>query len=128
MYAIYSNGVMLSITDSPRYVRLNESSGAYVEAAPDEAVGIAVSGTLYNLPGSTAIEGAPEAVVTEDELEGLKAITKYPSEILQIADRKGELREGLDADIVIWSKHPFDYDSNVERVFIEGEDMLSSKG
>ena len=51
MYAIYSNGVMLSITDSPRYVRLNESSGAYVEAAPDEAVGIAVSGTLYNLPG-----------------------------------------------------------------------------
>ena len=44
MYAIYSNGVMLSITDSPRYVRLNESSGAYVEAAPDEAVGIAVSG------------------------------------------------------------------------------------
>jgi len=63
-----------------------------------------------------------------DELEGLKAITKYPSEILQIADRKGELREGLDADIVIWSKHPFDYDSNVERVFIEGEDMLSSKG
>lgn len=58
-----------------------------------------------------------------DEIEGLKAITKNPAEILGIDDRKGELKEGRDADLVIWSKHPFDYDTKVENVFIEGRKM-----
>ena len=84
MYSIYSNGVMLSITDSPRYVKLNESSGAYVEAEPDESVGIAVSGTLYNLPGSTAIEGAPEAVVTE--VESGELIYRSTEQLKSVAD------------------------------------------
>lgn len=57
------------------------------------------------------------------ELSGLKAITKNPAEVLGIADRKGELVAGRDADIVIWSKHPFDYDTNVRKVYIEGEEM-----
>lgn len=55
-----------------------------------------------------------------NELEGLKAITKYPAEVLGIDDRKGELKAGRDADIVIWSKHPFDYDTKVEAVFLKG--------
>ena len=56
-----------------------------------------------------------------DELEGLKAITKNPAEILHIDDRKGELKVGRDADIVIWSGHPFAYDTKVEHVFLEGK-------
>lgn len=59
-----------------------------------------------------------------DEIEGLKAITKNPAEVLQINDRKGELKSGLDADIVIWSGHPFAYDTKVERVFMEGKNRL----
>ncbi|MBQ8648079.1 MAG: amidohydrolase family protein [Oscillospiraceae bacterium] len=55
-----------------------------------------------------------------DELEGLKAVTLNPAEVMGIADRKGQLKVGLDADIVIWSKHPFAYDTHVERVFLEG--------
>ena len=58
-----------------------------------------------------------------DEIEGLKAVTKNPAEVLGIDDRKGELMAGRDADIVIWSKHPFDYDTKVEKVFLEGQDM-----
>lgn len=67
MYAIISGGVLLALCDKPRYVKQNEASGAYVEAEEAQAVGIAVSGDLYNLPGGTAIPDAPEAVVREME-------------------------------------------------------------
>lgn len=55
-----------------------------------------------------------------DELEGLKAITRNPAEVLGINDCKGDLKVGLDADIVVWSKHPFAYNTQVEQVFLEG--------
>lgn len=67
MYAVLSGGTLLALCDKPRYVKVNEGSGAYVEAEVAEASGISVNGTLYNLPGSTAIMGAPEAVVSEVE-------------------------------------------------------------
>lgn len=67
MYAILSGGALLAFCDKPRYVKVNEGSGAYVEAEAEEASGISVNGTLYNLPGGTAIAGALEAVVSEVE-------------------------------------------------------------
>ena len=42
-----------------------------------------------------------------DELEGLKAVTINPAEVLGIDDRKGSLTAGKDADIVVWDQHPF---------------------
>lgn len=57
-----------------------------------------------------------------DELEGLKAITKNPAEALGIDNRKGELKPGRDADIVVWAKHPFAYDTCVKKVYLEGTD------
>lgn len=68
MYAILSGGAMLALCDKPRYVRKNPESGAYVEAEKAEAEGLAVNGSLYNLPGSNAIPDAPEATVREQEL------------------------------------------------------------
>lgn len=59
-----------------------------------------------------------------DELEGLKAVTLNPAEVLGIADRKGQLKVGLDADVVIWSEHPFDCKALPEQVFIEGTPMI----
>lgn len=41
-----------------------------------------------------------------DELEGLKAVTINPAEVLGIDDRKGSLTAGKDADIVVWDQHP----------------------
>lgn len=66
MYAIMSGGALLALCDRPRYVKKNEE-GVYIEAQEPEAEGIAVNGDLYNLPGGTAIPGAPEAVPTEAE-------------------------------------------------------------
>lgn len=57
------------------------------------------------------------------ELGGLAAITKNPAEVLRIDDRKGELKAGRDADIVLWSKHPFAYDTKVLKTYIEGVEV-----
>ena len=58
-----------------------------------------------------------------DELEGLKAVTINPAEVLGIDDRKGSLTAGKDADIVVWDQHPFAYQAQVEQVFLSGKAM-----
>ncbi|HOJ92092.1 MAG TPA: amidohydrolase [Dictyoglomaceae bacterium] len=57
----------------------------------------------------------------EDDL--LKMLTINPAKILGIDDKVGSLEKGKDADIVIWSAHPFDMRSRVEKVFIEGKEV-----
>ena len=56
-----------------------------------------------------------------DREEALKAITINPAEILGIDNRVGSIKEGKDADLVLFSGDPFDFDSKVETVFINGE-------
>ena len=67
MYAILSGGALVALCDKPRYVRLNPDSGAYVEAAPEEAIAVSVNGDLYNINGGSAIPDAPQAVVSEGD-------------------------------------------------------------
>ncbi len=55
--------------------------------------------------------------------DALKAVTINPAEILNISHRVGSLEKGKDADIVVWSGHPFEFYSKVERVFINGKDI-----
>lgn len=55
----------------------------------------------------------------------LKMVTINPAKILEIDHRVGSLERGKDADIVIWSGHPFQFSSRAERVFIEGEEVFS---
>ena len=56
-----------------------------------------------------------------DEKEALKAITINAAEILGIADKVGSLEVGKDADIIIYSGHPFDLRSKVEFVIVNGK-------
>ncbi|MCT4566334.1 MAG: amidohydrolase [Maledivibacter sp.] len=56
-----------------------------------------------------------------DEEEALKAITINPAEILEVDDKIGSLKEGKDADIVIWSHHPFEIKAEVLYTIINGE-------
>lgn len=72
---------------------------------------------LYYLP----IYAAMAVRFGMDDAEALRAVTSYPAEILGIDDRKGALVSGKDADIVIWSHHPFDIHAQAEHVFIEGK-------
>ncbi len=50
----------------------------------------------------------------------LKAITLHAAEILGVAGRIGSLEAGKDADLVVWSGHPFDLMSRVELTMIDG--------
>lgn len=58
------------------------------------------------------------------EVEALNAITKNPAEILGIDNLKGQIKVGLDADIVIWDRHPFDLQGVTERVYIKGKQVV----
>jgi imidazolonepropionase-like amidohydrolase len=59
-------------------------------------------------------EGMPED-------EALRAITLTPAETIGVADRVGSLEPGKDADLVVWSGHPFRIRSEVEQVYIDGK-------
>jgi imidazolonepropionase-like amidohydrolase len=55
------------------------------------------------------------------EEDALKMITLNPAIQLGIGKRTGSIEVGKDADIVIWSGHPFSALSLVEQTMIEGE-------
>jgi imidazolonepropionase-like amidohydrolase len=59
-------------------------------------------------------EGMPEE-------EALKAITIHAAEIIGVADRVGSLEVGKDADIVVFSGHPFDYRTVTNLVLVDGQ-------
>jgi imidazolonepropionase-like amidohydrolase len=61
--------------------------------------------------------------VKEEDL--LKMLTINPATILGLQDRLGSIEPGKDADLVVWSGHPFDMKSVVEKVYIEGELVYS---
>jgi adenine deaminase len=55
------------------------------------------------------------------EQDALKMITLNPAKQLGIDRRTGSIEVGKDADIVIWSAHPFSVYAHVEMTMIEGE-------
>lgn len=58
-----------------------------------------------------------------DEECAFLAITRYAAEIAKVADRVGSIEPGKDADLVVWSKDPFEYDAKAEHVFIDGKEV-----
>ena len=59
-------------------------------------------------------EGMPEE-------DALKAVTINAAEIIGVADRVGSLEVGKDADVVVFSGHPFDYTTVAELVLVDGK-------
>ena len=55
------------------------------------------------------------------EEEALKMITLNPATQLGIGNRTGSIEEKKDADLVIWTAHPFSPYARVERTMVEGE-------
>jgi imidazolonepropionase-like amidohydrolase len=54
------------------------------------------------------------------EQDAWKMVTLNPAKLLHIDDRMGSIKEGKDADIVIWSTNPLSINSKVEKTFIDG--------
>jgi len=59
-------------------------------------------------------EGMPEE-------DALRAITIHAAQAAGIEDRVGSLEAGKDADIVLFSGHPFDYRTKVAITIINGK-------
>ena len=64
-------------------------------------------------------------------MDALKRVTLNPAILLHLDDRMGSIREGKDADLVLWSDHPLSVYAVAETTWIEGapyydreEDML----
>ena len=54
------------------------------------------------------------------ELEAWKMVTINPATLLHINNRVGSIKEGKDADLVLWNGHPLSIYSKAEKTLIEG--------
>jgi imidazolonepropionase-like amidohydrolase len=65
---------------------------------------------------------AAKAVMYGDlsEEEALKFVTLNPAKLLHIDHRTGSIKEGKDADLVIWSDHPLSVYAKAEKTFVDG--------
>ncbi|UCC65628.1 MAG: amidohydrolase family protein [Anaerolineae bacterium] len=96
---------------TPKNPGLLAQAGVKVAIQTDE-----MSAVKY-LPINAALavrEGMPEE-------EALKAITINAAEIIGVANRVGSLEVGKDADIVVFSGHPFDYRTVADVVLVDGQ-------
>lgn len=55
-----------------------------------------------------------------DKTDALRAVTSVPAQIAGAAHRIGTLREGMDADCVLWGGDPLDFASQVQAVWVNG--------
>lgn len=55
-----------------------------------------------------------------NEIDALKMVTLNPAILLHLDDRMGSIREGKDADLVLWSDHPLSIYALAETTWIEG--------
>lgn len=96
----------------------------------------------FETPGILADKGVKVAIITDHPVipiqylplcgalavkagmkqeDAFKALTIHPAEILGISDRVGSIEVGKDADIVLWSGHPFDFESEVLYTIVDGK-------
>jgi len=54
------------------------------------------------------------------ELEAWKMVTINPAKLLHIDDRVGSIKEGKDADLVLWSHNPLSVYAKAEKTIIDG--------
>jgi imidazolonepropionase-like amidohydrolase len=91
-------------------------------------VRVSIHSDSGNLIQRLYTEAAIAARYGLSEEDALKAITLHPASALGVADRVGSLEVGKDADIAIFTRHPLDAYTLVERTLIDGEVVYSRAG
>jgi adenine deaminase len=61
------------------------------------------------------------------EEEAWKMVTLNPAKLLHLDERMGSLKEGKDADIVLWTTNPLSIEAKVEMTIVDGEVLFDSK-
>ncbi len=54
------------------------------------------------------------------EEDALKMVTLNPAKLLHLDDRMGSIKEGKDADVVLWSDHPLSIYAKSEKTIVDG--------
>lgn len=54
------------------------------------------------------------------ESDALKMITLNPARLLHLDDRMGSIREGKDADLVLWDEHPLSVYAQAQTTWVDG--------
>lgn len=102
-----------------------ENSTTYNQAADLARLGIRVALQSDAEDGARALPlmglFAVQAGLGGDE--ALRALTIDAARMYRIDDRLGTLETGKDADVLIFSGHPFDAGSRLERVFVGGREV-----
>ena len=60
------------------------------------------------------------------EWEALRAVTSAPARVLGLDHRLGFVRRGMDADIVLWDRHPLRLGATPVQVFVDGAAQLET--
>jgi len=114
--------VLEPLTDVPRFNALNarldnatllRKAGVEVVAAQRDA---AFSRDLRTAAGNEVRNG-----MTWDD--ALRSVTLAAATALGIGQRTGSLETGKAANVVVWSRDPFEFSSRAEHVFIRGVDV-----
>jgi imidazolonepropionase-like amidohydrolase len=72
-----------------------------------------------------AAKGVKYGGISEEE--AWKMVTLNPAKLLHLDDRMGSLKEGKDADIVLWTNNPLSIDAKVEMTVVDGKVLFDSK-
>ncbi|UOQ96277.1 amidohydrolase family protein [Hymenobacter sp. 5317J-9] len=59
------------------------------------------------------------------EEEALRLVTINPAKMLHLDARMGSIKEGKDADVVLWSDNPLSIYAHPEYTFVDGREMFS---
>jgi adenine deaminase len=54
------------------------------------------------------------------ETDALKLVTLNPAKILHLDDRLGSIREGKDADLVLWTDYPLSVYARANKTMVDG--------
>ncbi len=86
--------------------------------------GIEVSLTTDHPVGPLSYLNISAALCVREGLDvdaAIRSITINAAKVADVEDRVGSIKVGKDADIVVWSGHPFDYMSKPQAVFVNGK-------
>ncbi|MFM1933949.1 MAG: hypothetical protein RL360_829, partial [Bacteroidota bacterium] len=102
----------MEVTDAiPQNAYLMQKTGVNVAINSDDA-------EMARRLNQEAAKSVKYAGMSEEE--ALKMVTLNPAKMLHVADRVGSIKEGKDADIVIWSDNPLSIYAKSEHTIVDG--------
>lgn len=112
------SGPFMTDRSKPELLHLSEQAPGLLHRA---GMQVAITVDHPEIPLKFLVDAARVAVRNGmDEDAALRAITIESARVAEVDDRVGSLRVGKDGDMVLFTGHPFDYQSRVRAVFCEG--------